>query len=312
MKNEGSASVQPLRRAAIAWVAAAIGIAAAMPVPAQAAAIEVPPLADIAPGERHSGKVVWYELVTTDLAGAKRFYAGMFGWSFRDLHGGDLDYSVALLGDRPVAGLIQRSVMAGERRQPAWLTFIAVNDLEAARRSALAQGARILMEPRSLPRRGRQAVFADPEGAVFAVLASDAGDPADFLPAPGEWIWSALLVREPVKDAGFYQSLFGYELYTLPSKDGLDHLIFATDDLARASVNALPRTAPPDHPHWLSFVRVVDARAMAARAVTLGGHTLVAPHLDRHGGWTAVVADPAGAPVGLMEWSESDSEEDAQ
>jgi hypothetical protein len=34
---------------------------------------------------------------------------------------------------------------------------------------------------------------------------------------------------------------------------------------------------------------------------------LVEPHDDRHGGKSAVVADPAGAPIGLMEWSDSES-----
>jgi hypothetical protein len=34
---------------------------------------------------------------------------------------------------------------------------------------------------------------------------------------------------------------------------------------------------------------------------------LVEPHVDRHGGQVAVVADPAGAPFGLMEWTGSDS-----
>jgi len=30
---------------------------------------------------------------------------------------------------------------------------------------------------------------------------------------------------------------------------------------------------------------------------------LVEPRTDRHGGRIAVIADPAGAPLGLMEWN---------
>jgi len=37
---------------------------------------------------------------------------------------------------------------------------------------------------------------------------------------------------------------------------------------------------------------------------------LVEPHADRHGGKVAVIADPTGAPVGLMEWSANDSKEE--
>jgi len=165
-------------------------------------------------------------------------------------------------------------------------------------------------EPRSYLRRGRQAVFADPEGAVFGVLASSSGDPSDSLAAPGEWIWSSLHAQDPDKDAAFYQALFGYDVFDVPSDDGLDHVILSTDDYARASINALPSHSSRRHPHWLNFVRVVDAVDVAAKAVALGGRVLVEPHIDRHGGKVAVVADPTGATFGLMEWSDTDSKKE--
>jgi uncharacterized protein len=34
---------------------------------------------------------------------------------------------------------------------------------------------------------------------------------------------------------------------------------------------------------------------------------LVEPRVDRNGGMLAVFADPAGAPFGVMEWSDSDT-----
>jgi len=277
-----------------------------------AAPLELPPLVQPANAEHHVGKVIWVDLVTPDLASAKRFYSGLFGWTFRDIHGGETDYAVAFLDGQPVGGLLHRLVPPGEHRQPAWLAFIAVRDVDAAKRTALAHGAKVVVEPRSYPQRGRQAVFADPEGAVFAVLASSSGDPPDFLAAPGEWIWSSLLAQDPDTDAAFYQALFGYDVFDLPSDDGLEHVILSTDDYARASVNALPSDSSRRHPHWLNFVRVVDAVGVAAKAVALGGRVLVEPHIDRHGGKVAVVADPTGAPFGLMEWSDTDSKKEAK
>jgi predicted enzyme related to lactoylglutathione lyase len=63
------------------------------------------------------------------------------------------------------------------------------------------------------------------------------------------------------------------------------------------------------HPHWLNFVRVEDAVKMTAKTVALGGRVLVEPRLDRHGGKVAVVADPLGAPFGLLEWPDTESKE---
>jgi uncharacterized protein len=271
-----------------------------------AAPVELPPLGEANHPERHPGKMIWADLVTPDLAAAERFYGGLFGWTFETIRLGARGYTVASFDGRPVGGLVQRTVPAGEHRQSAWLTFFSVRDVEAARQIALQAGAKSVSEPKSYARRGRQAVLADPEGAVFAVLESSTGDPSDFLAVPGEWIWSSLLARDPARDAAFYQKLFGYDVFDMPNKDGAEHVIFSSDDYARASANAMPGDSARRHPHWLNFVRVTDTSAATAKAVALGGRILVEPHIDRHGGKAAVVADPAGAPIGLMEWSDND------
>lgn len=288
-------------------LAALLGVASAAPV--MASPLQLPAIVEPASQEHHVGKVIFVELVTPDLAAAKQFYAGLFGWTFRDIQAGGTEYSEASLDGRPVAGLIHRDVPAGKHRQPAWLSFIAVSDVDAANEIALQHGAKVLFEPHSIPNRGREAVFADPQGAIFAVLASSSGDPPDVLAAPGEWVWSSLITSDPDTDAAFYQTLFDYEVFELPADEGAQHLMLASDNYARASVNSLPANKPNIHPHWLNFVRVEDAVKMTEKLVALGGRVLVEPRADRHGGKVAVVADPLGAPFGLLEWPDTESKE---
>ncbi len=288
-------------------VAALLGVAGAAPV--MAASLQLPALVEPASQEHHVGKVIFVELVTPDLAAAKGFYAGMFGWTFRDIEAGATAYAEASLDGRPIAGLVQKAVPAGEHRQPAWLSFFAVSDVDAAEKIALQHGAKVLFEPHSFPDRGREAVFADPQGAVFAVLASSSGDPPDYLAAPGEWIWSSLITSDPDTDAAFYQTLFDYEVFELPASGDAQHLLLASANYARASVNTLPANMPKAHPYWLNYVRVDDAVAATAKVVALGGRVLVEPWVDRHGGKVAVVADPLGAPFGLLEWPDTESKE---
>ena len=295
---------QFLRRGLLAVL---LGVVCAVPV--MAAPIQLPAIVEPASQEHHVGKVIFVELVTPDLSAAKKFYAGLFGWTFRDIQAGRREYAEAFLDGRPVAGLVQRSVPAGEHRQPAWLSFFAVGDVDAAKKVALQNSAKVLFEPHSIPDRGREAVFADPQGAVFAVLASSSGDPADVLAAPGEWIWSSLITSDPDTDAAFYQKVFGYEVFELPAGEGSQHLLLASDNYARASVNSLPANRPNVHPHWLNYIRVEDTVKMTAKVVALGGRVLVEPRTDRHGGKVAVVSDPLGAPFGLLEWTATDSKE---
>ncbi|HEY6451427.1 MAG TPA: VOC family protein [Steroidobacteraceae bacterium] len=299
---------------------------------APAANIQLPPLVQPASGEHHLGKVIWLDLVTPDLHQAEQFYAGLFGWTFEPASG-DPHYAVALLDGAPVAGILQRSKPAGQQRQPAWLTFIAAGDLEAVKRSALAHGARLLAGPVTYSQRGRQAIFADPEGAVFAVLASSSGDPPDEMAALGQPLWSSLMVADPDQEAAFYHALFGYDVYPLQeaagatgavgtagtagtagaeSADTAKHVILASGGFARAAVSAFPPGAAHRHAHWLNFVRVADVAGACAKAAALGGRVLVEPRIDRHGGRLAVVADASGAPIGLMEWSDTDSSQEPQ
>ena len=271
--------------------------------------VALPPLTQGQSAEHHVGKVVWAELITPDLARAEAFYTGLLNWSFEKIPG-DPNYVVATLDGQPVGGLYQKPVPAGQSRQPAWLTFIAARDVDAIKQMAVAHGAKVLSGPKTYPQRGRQVVFADPDGAVFAALASSSGDPPDYLAAPGEWIWSSILVHDADHEAAFYQTLFGYDVYELSSNDSREHLILSNDEYARAGVNELPSDAVRRHPHWLNFVRVVNVSEVAAKAAALGGKVLVEPHVDRHGGQLAVIADPSGAPFGVMEWSDSDSQQE--
>ena len=292
---------------ALASVALALGMSVASPLMAQP--LQPSALVMTSSQEHHVGKVVLVQLVTPDLTVAKRFYGGLFGWSFRDLKLGGEDYAEALLDGQLVAGLMHKAVAAGERRQSSWLTFLAVRDVDATKQLAVANGAKVLLEPHTIPNRGREAVFSDPQGAVFAVLASSTGDPPDELADPGEWIWSSLSTTDADANAGFYQTLFDYEVFDLPADQGARHLMLASDNYARASANTLPANRPNARPHWLNYVHVEDVATLSAKVVSLGGRVLVEPRLDRHGGKVAIVADPLGAPFGLLEWPDAQGKE---
>jgi uncharacterized protein len=292
-------------RATLLYAAAAVVNAAPGPD------VLLPALTQPASGEHHVGKVIWADLVTPDLEASKHFYGALFGWTFRDVPG-DSNYALALLDGEPLAGLFQKALPPGQALAPAWLTFLAVRDVDAAQLAARQHGGTVLVKPHNYPQRGRQAILADPDGAVFAVLTAQGGDPPDYLAAPGEWIWSSLLVKDPKQESAFYKTLFGYDVYDLAGEGDPQHYVLSGDGYARAGLNALPADSMRRRPHWLNFVRVTDAADTATKAVGLGGRVLVEPRIDRHGGHLAVLADPSGAIFGVMEWSDTDTKQEPQ
>ncbi len=276
----------------------------AFAVPLAAAPLQVPPIVSPASTEHHPGKPIFAELITPSLATAEPFYAGLFGWTFKAIPGGKAPYAEAYLGTNAVAGLVEKPMPNGERRQPAWLNFFATPDVDAAAKAATLNGGKVLVPPHDLAGRGREAILADAQGAVFAVLASSSGDPPDMMSAPGDWIWRSLITTDPAAGATFYSAVLGDHTQPLPPTPGETHLLMECDKFARATLNSLPPGHPTMHPHWLAYVRVDNVAKTVANVTALGGHVLVEPRLDRHGGMLAIVADPLGAPIGIMEWSE--------
>ena len=260
-----------------------------------------PPLENPHSSGEIPGKFVFAELVTPDLAGAERFYGGLFGWTFRDIPIRRLRYAEASVDGHNVAGLIERPLPPGSTHRPDWLPFVSTPSVDTAVTIASNNGGRVLYAPRDIPGFGQEAVLADPQGAVFAVLSSASGDPADSDTAAGDWIWSSLLTPDPDAAATFYGKLFPYQAFPAPDSDGVHHLIVAAEYFSRASINSLPAGLPPNaRARWLRFVRVADVNEAATRAVALGGRILAQPHVDREGSSVAILADPAGAAFGVM------------
>jgi hypothetical protein len=274
---------------------------------ARGADLQLPPLNSPASDETHPGKMLWADLVTPDLAAAEKFYGGLFGWTFQSVAAGRLNYAIAMLDGRPVAGMFEKAIPAGQHHQSAWLTFLAARDVDAVKRTAVAHGAKVLADVKDYPMRGRQCVLSDPEGAVFALLSSSSGDTPDYLAADGDWIWSSLHAKDAGAEAAFYQQLFNYDVFELENDDGLEHLILSSDNYARASANDLAQASARRHAHWLNFIRVQNAADTSAKALAMGGRVLVQPRVDRQGGMLAVIADPGGAPFGIMEWNDSNT-----
>ena len=162
----------------------------------------------------------------------------------------------------------------------------------------------MLAAPRKLPKRGEQAIFADPEGALFGVVRSSSGDPQDFLAEPGDWIWIQLLSHDGRRAAEFYRGVGGYEVIENAETNGLSDFVLASRGYARATVRTIPKDQEKVRPTWLPFVRVKSVGESVKRTSQSGGRVLVEPRAEFFEGKAAVVADPTGAAIGLLEWSE--------
>ena len=291
-----------LRQRSCGWLVALAVAGAWLTASRGAETPELPPLTSVSGSPRLPGKFVWADLVTDDIAAARKFYALLFGWTFRDLGG----YVIAANDERPLCGMFQRPRPAArEEAKPRWFGYLSVASVERAERAVTKAGGRVLAAPAKFPKRGEQAIFADPEGALFGVVKSSAGDPQDFLAEPGDWIWVQLLSRDGRQAAEFYRSVGDYEIIENTADNRLSDFVLASKGYARATVRTIPNNGQEKmRPSWLPFVRVKSAGEAATKARELGAKVLIEPKPGFLEGKVAVVADPTGAAIGLLEWSE--------
>ncbi len=261
---------------------------------------KLPPLNTVSGSPRLPGKFVWADLVTDDVPAAQKFYAGLFGWNYRSVG----DYVIACNQDRPLGGMFHRPRPQDQSAQPRWFGYLSVSSVLRAQKTVTQLGGQVLVPPQELPKRGRQAVFADPEGALFGVVNSSSGDSPDFLADPGDWIWIQLLSRDGRKAAEFYRAVGGYEIVENTGSNRLSDFVLTSEGYARATVRTIPPANTQVQPTWLPFVRVKSVPESVALAKQLGGKVLIEPAPGLLEGKVAVLADPTGAAIGVMEWDE--------
>ena len=260
----------------------------------------LPPLTTVSGSPRLPGKFVWADLVTDDVRAASTFYARLFGWTFEDTGG----YLIGANEERPLCGMFQRERPKDRTAEPRWFGYISVSSVARTRDKVTEADGRVLAEPKKMPKRGEQAVFADPEGALFGVVKSSSGDPEDFMADPGDWIWIQLLSRDARKAAEFYRQIAQYQVIENTTSNRLSDYVLASEGYARATVRTISASHPEVKPTWLPFVRVKKVSETVTKSKELGGKVLVEPRAEVFDGKVAVLADPTGAAIGIMEWPE--------
>jgi len=118
---------------------------------------------------RH-GSFHWNELMTHDLAKAKAFYGEAIGWTFEEMPMAGTMYGeayvIAKAGDQFAGGMYEMKGPDFANVPDHWLPYLAVDDIDARVKKALAAGANVLREPFDVEGVGRIAILKEPGGAV--------------------------------------------------------------------------------------------------------------------------------------------------
>jgi predicted enzyme related to lactoylglutathione lyase len=249
------------------------------------------------------GTPCWIDLSTPDQDAAGDFYGGLFGWSVEEGENPEATggYREARLRGKAVGG-VMRLMEAGQ--PPAWMTYMATDDVDATAARVGEAGGQVLAEPMDVLDFGRMAVFADPTGAVFGVWQAGTHFGAELVNEPGALSWNELNTRDIGAAKAFYGAVFGWGFEDNEVEGtGTYTSIKLGEDMIAGMLDMTGRAPEAVPAHWQLYFAVEDCDATVAKAKELGGNLGFGP-IDIPPGRFAIVSDPHGAHFAVIALSE--------
>jgi predicted enzyme related to lactoylglutathione lyase len=247
------------------------------------------------------GKFVWYDQMSNDLPGSEKFYSKVVGWDLAPNTMNAQKYTLLKTGENMIGGLMpipEDAAKMGVR--PAWMGYIAVDDVKKYADKVKAAGGAIYREPTEIPNIGTFAVAGDPSGAGFLLFKGD-GDEAPMQDAakPGYIGWHELHGDDPEKAFPFYSGLFGWTKgEAMPMGAMGTYQIFNTKGQQSGGMMRKMQEMPASH--WLYYITVDSIDAAQDRVKSAGGQVINGPMEVPGGRWIINGLDPQGAMFALL------------
>jgi uncharacterized protein len=257
-----------------------------------------------------TGRFTWYELMTTDMASARAFYAAVVDWGVEDRSLPHLSYTLFTSGQAPVSGLMDLPQEA--RRMgatPRWMGYVSVDNADVTTAALKRLGGTVYVPPTD-SNIGRIAVVTDPQAATLALVQGlsveglpDGRSKGSRMKAVepnrlGRVGWHELLTTDAGKAFVFYSGLFDWRKADGETDPSVTYQLFAAGE---ETIGGMFKIRPMDPvPFWLFYFNVSDIDAAAARVERAGGSVIEGPLEIPGGSWIVRCRDPQGAGFALQ------------
>lgn len=242
------------------------------------------------------GRIVWHDLMSTDLQASEKFFTELFGWEVKELDMGSPQGAYHMLANhgKDIGGIVPLDT--GKGVPSHWISYVAVEDVDTACNLAENNGGEVPVPATDIPNIGRFAVIKDPTGGCISPFrtATQYTPETDAPPETGSFCWEELLTDDVDTAKNFYGKIFGWSDHAMDMGEAGTYTIFKGGAKDRAGTMSMPPEADAP-PHWLSYVYVEDVDACATKITELGGKVFVEPRDIPGIGRFCVGADPTGA-----------------
>lgn len=248
------------------------------------------------------GRFVWHDLVTPDVAAAKKYYSDLLGWTYKEFDMGEESYSMIHAAGTEWGGFMDLHPERG--LPPHWVSYVTVPDVDAALATAEQGGGKVLVPGMDIPTVGRFAVIESPKGGAYISPYKPETSQGETAPvrADGTFVWHELLAQDAAVEGKFLAEIFGWRIEEMPMGEIGSYFLFKRLDTGTDAGGMMPKPPGDAGPSsWLPYVQVASADATAARTEELGGKVWVKPADIPGIGRFTVTSDPAGALIAFLQ-----------
>jgi uncharacterized protein len=248
------------------------------------------------------GQFFWYDVMTTDTGAAAKFYGEVVGWGVQDASAEGKEYSIFTVNGQGVAGLMPIPEDAAKHGAgPAWMGYVAVDDVDAAAEKLKREGGSVHKGPVTIPGIIRFAVVSDSQGAGFMIARGLSGEVPQLPPlgTPGTIGWRELYAGDGPSVFSFYENTFGWSKAEAHDMGPMGvYQLFATGAEPVGGIMTKPPAIP--RPYWGYYFNVTAIDAAADRVKSAGGQVINGPHEVPGPMYVVQCTDPQGAFFALV------------
>lgn len=248
---------------------------------------------ELSTGVRETGDFCWINILTSQPEEAKKFFAGLLGWTYGDL--GGMGSSIKVDGHE-IGGLFDLdSPQTPPGTKPVVGVMVKVDDADATAAKAKSLGGRA-KDAFDIMDNGRMAELHDPNGAGIDLWqpkkqqATTADQNHHGAPS-----WYETYTPDVEAGKKFYGDLFGWKAETM-AMPGMDYTVFKLGDKMIAGMMKPAAGMADMAPQWVTYFTVDDTDEAARKAAELGGTVFVPPmDIPTVGRFSSIVS-----PQGVM------------
>lgn len=269
--------------------------------------ISLPPVTESPTAQSMPGRIIWHDLLTTDIDASQAFYGELFGWQFEELPlsfgvGRSSKYLLIRNNGRLIGGMVDTSHVGDKVNNSQWIAVMSTADVSVAVEQVKGAGGTVLTPPTDLNERGRIAIVTDDAGAVFALLETRYGDPEERPARPGDFFWDEVWTSDINAATTFYSALAPFEQVSRPTSEGRYQALALG---GKPHFGLLQEPIPGLKPTWAPYIKVADM-SILDRVTQAGGQVALPAEQRPLGGEVALILGPSGAGVALQTWPDEE------